>query len=81
MYAVISRHVDPEDSKNELNEYVTFRGKTQALRLAGILLKSDMLISVELSVEDEDLAHLGCQNFPNCDTEGCGPDEDVGHRD
>lgn len=31
-------------------------------------------------VENEE-EHLACQNYPNCDTEGCGPDRDVGHRD
>ena len=30
--------------------------------------------------ELEELEHLGCQNFPNCDMFGCGPDKDVGHR-
>jgi len=29
---------------------------------------------------DHDMEHMGCQNYPNCDMFGCGPDRDVGHR-
>ena len=28
----------------------------------------------------DDANHYGCDNFPNCDSEGCGMDENVGHR-
>jgi len=28
----------------------------------------------------DDENHLTCDNFPNCDTEGCGNGENVGHR-
>jgi hypothetical protein len=34
----------------------------------------------ELEEEVEIDEHLCCQNWPNCDEYGCGPDKDVGHR-
>lgn len=44
-----------------------------------------MITFIEFRGEDhagahQDTAHLGCDNFPNCDEYGCGAGDMVGHR-
>ena len=43
-------------------------------------LKEYDLQQFNIADKYNNMSHLTCQNFPFCDTEGCGSDSDVGHR-
>tara|TARA_Y100000310_G_scaffold319188_1_gene374163 strand:- start:8296 stop:8565 length:270 start_codon:yes stop_codon:yes gene_type:complete len=69
--------VSIREHSNEINRVILF-GKTQLVRWIQKetpLKKGDQFEINEWTIGDwNDIEHLACQNFPNCDEFGCGPD-------
>lgn len=73
----------PEGSRWEVKEgrvvrsyrYCQICGKTWKKPPAGMSCGGDVVMCASCG---EECKHLGCQNWPNCDMEGCGPDDITG---